>query len=61
VVIATGFQLALAFCVLGMSSMPPLRDFGFGLAIALLGAALGAVWLTPRLYDRRRGAKSGEN
>lgn len=47
-----GLQLALAFCVLLASSMPPLRQFGGGLAIALLLAAIGAVWLTPRLYDR---------
>ena len=48
-----GVQLALAFCVLMASSMPPLRQFGAGLAIALLLAALGSVWLTPRLYKSR--------
>jgi predicted exporter len=35
--------------------MPPLRQFGVGLAIGLLVAAAGAVWLTPRLYRRRPG------
>ncbi len=48
-----GLQLALAFCVLLASSMPPLRQFGSGLAIALLLAATGSVWLTPRLYRSR--------
>lgn len=50
VAIVTGLQLALAFAVLGASSMPPLRHFGVDLAIALLCAAVGAVWLTPSLY-----------
>lgn len=48
-----GLQLALAFGVLLASSMPPLRQFGAGLAVALLLAAIGSVWLTPRLYDKR--------
>ena len=48
-----GLQLALAFGVLLASSMPPLREFGAGLAVALLLAAIGSVWLTPRLYDKR--------
>jgi predicted RND superfamily exporter protein len=42
-------QLALAFLVLVMSEMPPLQEFGIGLAIGLVGAAMGAVWLTPIL------------
>lgn len=50
VVLVTGVQLALAFLVLLASEMPPLRQFGAGLAIGLLGAAAGAVWLTPRLH-----------
>ena len=53
VIMVTGLQLALAFLVLLASEMPPLRQFGVGLAIGLLGAAAGAVWLTPRLYRRR--------
>jgi predicted RND superfamily exporter protein len=55
VVFMAGLQLALAFCVLLASGMPPLRQFGVGLAIGLLVAAAGAVWLTPRLYRRRPG------
>ncbi len=53
VILVTGVQLALAFLVLMASEMPPLRQFGVGLAIGLLGAATGAVWLTPRLFPRR--------
>lgn len=52
VVLMTGVQLAAAFLVLMASRMPPLRDFGVGLAIGLLVAAAGAVWLTPRLFRR---------
>ncbi len=52
VVLITGVQLALAFLVLMASEMPPLRQFGVGLAIGLLVAAAGAVWLTPRLHRR---------
>lgn len=52
VVLMTGVQLAAAFVVLMASRMPPLRDFGVGLAIGLLVAAAGAVWLTPRLFRR---------
>ncbi len=52
VVLITGVQLALAFLVLLASQMPPLRQFGVGLAIGLLVAAAGAVWFTPRLYKR---------
>ncbi|MEM9458865.1 MAG: MMPL family transporter [Myxococcota bacterium] len=50
VILVTGVQLALAFLVLLASEMPPLQQFGAGLAVGLLGAAAGAVWLTPRLY-----------
>lgn len=53
VILVTGVQLALAFLVLLASEMPPLQQFGAGLAIGLLVAATGAVWLTPRLYPRR--------
>jgi predicted RND superfamily exporter protein len=53
VILVTGVQLAVAFLVLLASEMPPLQQFGAGLAIGLLGAATGAVWLTPRLYRRR--------
>lgn len=52
VVLMTGVQLAAAFVVLLASRMPPLRDFGLGLAVGLLVAAAGAVWLTPRLFRR---------
>jgi predicted RND superfamily exporter protein len=53
VALVTGVQLALAFLVLVASEMPPLREFGVGLAIGLVGAAAGAVWLTPRLWRSR--------
>ena len=59
VVLMAGLQLALAFLVLLASTMPPLRDFGVGLAIGLLLAATGAVWLTPRLFPRRPANRSG--
>lgn len=52
VVLITGVQLAVAFMVLIASRMPPLREFGVGLAIGLLVAAAGAVWLTPRLFRK---------
>ena len=53
VILLTGVELALAFCVLLASQMPPLRQFGVGLAIALLLAAAGSVWFTPKLYRKR--------
>jgi len=53
VIMVTGLQLSLAFLVLLASEMPPLRQFGIGLAIGLLVAAAGAVWLTPRLFPER--------
>ena len=53
VAIVTGLQLAAAFAVLLASGMPPLRQFGGGLAIGLVVAAVGAVWLAPILFDRR--------
>lgn len=53
VILVTGVQLAAAFLVLLASEMPPLQQFGTGLAIGLLGAAAGAVWLTPRLHPGR--------
>ncbi|MBC8071437.1 MAG: hypothetical protein IAG13_24130, partial [Deltaproteobacteria bacterium] len=54
VAMVTGLQLAAAFVVLLASEMPPLRQFGGGLAIGLLVAAAGAVWFAPVLFDRRR-------
>lgn len=56
VILITGLQLAVAFLVMLASSMPPLRQFGVGLAIGLLGAAAGAVWLAPRLLRERSRA-----
>ncbi|MEZ4385047.1 MAG: MMPL family transporter [Nannocystaceae bacterium] len=56
VVLISALQLSAAFLVLLDSGMAPLRDFGVGLAIGLLGAGLGACWLVPAL-SRRRGAK----
>jgi predicted RND superfamily exporter protein len=49
VCVISAVQLALAFGVLLLSEMPPLQEFGIGLGIALVGAALGAVWFTPLL------------
>lgn len=49
VVVISAVQLALAFSVLLFSEMPPLQQFGIGLSIGLIGAALGAVWFTPLL------------
>lgn len=49
VIVISAVQLALAFAVLLLSEMPPLQEFGIGLAIGLVGAALGAVWFTPML------------
>jgi hypothetical protein len=50
VTLISALQLALAFLVLVASEMAPLREFGIGLAIGLVGAALGACWLVPWLY-----------
>ena len=57
VVIISAVQLGLAFLVLGWSELLPLQEFGVGLAVGLAGAALGAVWFTPRLL-RGRGGKA---
>jgi len=59
VALVTGLQLAAAFLVLLASVMPPLRQFGIGLAIGLLCAAAGAVWFAPVLFRRRRAAPGG--
>lgn len=55
VTLISALQLALAFLVLVASEMAPLREFGIGLAIGLVGAALGACWLVPWLYRGRAG------
>ncbi len=51
----SSLQLACAFLVLLASEMAPLRHFGLGLAVGLVGAALGACWLVPALI---RGVKA---
>jgi predicted RND superfamily exporter protein len=56
VVVISAVQLALAFSVLLLSEMPPLQQFGIGLAIGLVGAAFGAVWFTPMLIRDPPGA-----
>ena len=52
VILVSGLTLALAFLVLTASAMPPLQQFGAGLSVALLGAALGSVWWIPALLRR---------
>ncbi|MGB1698901.1 MAG: efflux RND transporter permease subunit [Nannocystaceae bacterium] len=58
VVLVSSIQLALAFCVLRASTMPPLQQFGIGLGLGLVGAALGALWFTPWLLRRREASGS---
>lgn len=58
VVLVSAVQLALAFTVLAASSMPPLQQLGLGLAVGLVGAALGAIWLTPALMDGRANSRA---
>lgn len=52
VLLISALQLSAAFLVLLDSGMAPLRDFGIGLAVGLLGAGLGACWLIPALTRR---------
>ena len=63
VVVISAVQLALAFSVLMWSEMPPLQEFGVGLAIGLVGAAAGAVCFTPMLLrsTAQAGAKSRDS
>jgi uncharacterized protein len=53
VTLISALQLACAFAVLLASELAPLREFGIGLAVGLVGAALGACWLVPWLYRGR--------
>ncbi len=53
VTLISALQLACAFLVLMASEMAPLREFGMGLALGLVLAALGACWLVPSLYRGR--------
>lgn len=53
VTLISALQLGCAFLVLLASEMAPMRQFGLGLAIALVGAALGACWFTPWLARGR--------
>lgn len=53
VTLISAAQLGCAFLVLVASEMEPLRHFGMGLAIALVGAALGACWLAPWIARNR--------
>ncbi|PRQ02948.1 MMPL family protein [Enhygromyxa salina] len=59
VIVISAVQLALAFSVLLLSEMPPLQQFGIGLSIGLVGAALGAVWFTPMLIRSPKRGKDG--
>jgi predicted RND superfamily exporter protein len=54
VIAISGVTLAAAFSVLLASQMPPLRQFGAGLVVGLLGASLGAIWLLPGLIRSQR-------
>jgi predicted RND superfamily exporter protein len=62
VTLISALQLAAAFLVLLASEMAPMRHFGLGLAIALVGAALGACWFAPWLARGgvRKAVRSGE-
>ena len=60
VIVISAVQLALAFSVLVFSEMPPLQEFGIGLSIGLIGAALGAVWFTPMLLRGPTTLPSGQ-
>ncbi|MCB9703479.1 MAG: MMPL family transporter [Myxococcales bacterium] len=59
VILISALQLSAAFLVLLNSGMAPLRDFGIGLAIGLLGAGLGACWLVP-VIGRWRAGRAGK-
>ncbi len=54
VTLISALQLACAFLVLMASEMAPLREFGMGLALGLVLAAVGACWLVPSLYRGRQ-------
>jgi len=58
VTLISALQLACAFAVLLASELAPLREFGIGLAIGLVGAALGACWLGLWLYRGRSAYES---
>jgi uncharacterized protein len=47
--VAGGFTTAGVFGILGISSMMPLRHFGWTVAIGLLAALLGAIFVLPSL------------
>lgn len=53
VTLISALQLACAFLVLMASEMAPLREFGMGLALGLVLAAVGACWLVPSLFRGR--------
>jgi hypothetical protein len=53
VTLISALQLACAFLVLLASELAPLRHFGIGLGIGLVGAALGACWFAPTLFAGR--------
>ena len=57
VISISALELAAAFAVLAGSTMLPLQHFGIGLAVAMLAAALGAIWLIPWLF---RGTRKAE-
>jgi predicted RND superfamily exporter protein len=54
VTLISALQLACAFLVLLASELAPLRHFGVGLGVGLVGAALGACWFAPSLFAGRQ-------
>ena len=62
--VAGGFTTAGVFAILGISSMMPLRHFGWTTAVGLLAALVGAVFVLPstlviisKLLDRKSGSE----
>ncbi|RMG99669.1 MAG: hypothetical protein D6705_02845 [Deltaproteobacteria bacterium] len=58
VVVASGATVGLAFFVLARASMPPIAEFGVGIAVALSVAAVGAILWVPHLRPPPAGSRS---
>jgi hypothetical protein len=66
--VAGGFTTAGVFAILGISSMMPLRHFGWITAVGLLAALVGAVFVLPsslvivsKWLDRKSGVEEAVN